>query len=218
MRKQGFRVVLFGCLVSFLLLGTACKSTYYSTMEKFGVYKRDILKDRVQDARNEQDKATEQFKDALTRLRELYGSPGGDLEKMYDRLKSDYDRSVSRADAVKERIAKVESVAGDLFKEWEQEITEMQSSKLAADSREKLRATREKYESLHTAMKRAEASMEPVLAEFKDQVLYLKHNLNAQAIGALKGETLDIEKEIQQLIREMNASIQEADSFINGLK
>jgi hypothetical protein len=218
MREQGIRVALFGCLAACLLLATACKSAYYGTMEKFGVYKRDILKDRVQDARNEQDKATEQFKDALTRLRELYGSPGGDLEKMYDRLKADYDRSVSRADAVKERIAKVESVAGDLFKEWEQEITEMQSSKLAADSREKLRETREKYESLHTAMKRAEASMEPVLAEFKDQVLYLKHNLNAQAIGALKGETLDIEKEIQQLIREMNASIQEADSFIDGLK
>jgi hypothetical protein len=217
MRERGIRLALFGCVVS-CLLATACKSAYYGTMEKFGVYKRDILKDRVQDARNEQDKATEQFKDALTRLRELYGSPGGDLEKMYDRLKADYDRSVSRADAVKERIAKVESVAGDLFKEWEQEITEMQSSKLAADSREKLRETREKYESLHTAMKRAEASMEPVLAEFKDQVLYLKHNLNAQAIGALKGETLDIEKEIQQLIREMNASIQEADSFINGLK
>jgi hypothetical protein len=187
-------------------------------MEKFGVYKRDLLKERVQDARNEQDKATEQFKDALTRLRELYGSPGGDLEKMYDRLKSDFDHSESRATAVKERIGKVESVANDLFKEWEEEITEMQSGKLAADSREKLRSTREKYESLHTAMKRAEASMEPVLAQFRDQVLYLKHNLNAQAIGALKGETLDIEKEIQQLIQDMNKSIQEADSFIQGLK
>jgi uncharacterized membrane protein YqgA involved in biofilm formation len=68
------------------------------------------------------------------------------------------------------------------------------------------------------AMKRAEGSMEPVLAQFRDQVLYLKHNLNAQAIGALKGETLDIEKEIQQLINDMNASIQQADSFIQGLE
>jgi hypothetical protein len=187
-------------------------------MEKFGVYKRDILKDRVEDARNEQNKATEQFKDALTRLRELYGSPGGDLEKMYDRLKADYDRSESRATAVKERIAKVETVASDLFKEWEQEISTMENSRLAADSREKLRATREKYESLHTAMKRAEASMEPVLRQFHDQVLYLKHNLNAQAIGSLKGETVNIENEIQQLIQDMNNSIQQADEFIKGLK
>lgn len=186
-------------------------------MERFGVYKRDILKDNVQEARDEQKKAAEQFKDALTRLREMYQVNGGDLEKMYDRLKADFDRSQSRANAVKERIRKVETVASDLFKEWEQEIQTMESSKLASNSREKLRATREKYEALHTAMKRAEESMEPVIKQFNDQVLYLKHNLNAQAIGALRGETMDIEKEIQQLIKDMNTSIAQADAFIKGL-
>jgi len=201
-----------------LLLTTGCRTAYYSTMEKFGVYKRDILKDNVQEARDEQKKAAEQFKDALTRLRELYGSPGGDLEKIYDKLQADFNHSTSRANAVKERIRKVETVASDLFKEWEQEITTIQNPKLASDSREKLRETREKYDSLHSAMKRAESSMDPVLAQFRDQVLYLKHNLNAQAIGALKGETLDIEKEIQRLITDMNSSIQEADRFIQGLK
>ncbi len=201
-----------------LFLVAGCRTAYYSTMEQFGVYKRDILKNNVEAARDEQKKAAEQFKDALTRLRELYGSPGGDLEKVYDKLQGDFNKSKSRADAVKERIQKVETVSGDLFKEWEQEITTIQSAKLAADSREKLRETREKYDSLHTAMKRAEASMDPVLAQFHDQVLYLKHNLNAAAIGALKGETMDIEKEIQRLISDMNASIQEADRFIQGLK
>ena len=187
-------------------------------MEKFGVHKRDILKENVQEARDEQTKAAEQFKDALTRLRELYNIQGGDLEKTYDRLKADFDRSESRATAVRTRIGKVETVATDLFKEWEQEIQQMESSNLAAQSRQKLTATREKYESLHSAMKRAEASMDPVLKQFKDQVLYLKHNLNAQAIGALKGETMDIEKEIQKLIADMNASIQQADAFIKGLE
>jgi hypothetical protein len=200
-----------------LLLLAGCRSTYYATMEKFGVYKRDILKDNVEDARDEQKKATEQFKDALTRLRELYNIQGGDLEKTYDRLQADFTKSETRATAVRERISKVETVASDLFKEWEQEIQQMESTKLASQSREKLRATREKFESLHSTMKRAEASMDPVLKQFKDQVLYLKHNLNAQAIGALKGETVDIEKEIQQLISDMNASIQQADAFIKGL-
>jgi hypothetical protein len=202
-------------IVLFFTVG--CRTTYYKTMERFGVYKRDILKENVEEARDEQKKAAEQFKDALTRLREMYQINGGDLEKMYDRLQRDFDRSQFRATAVKERIGKVETVASDLFKEWEQEIQAMENSRLAANSREKLRSTREKYESLHTAMKRAEASMDPVLAQFKDQVLYLKHNLNAQAIGALKGETLDIEQEIQRLIRDMNSSIEQADAFIQGL-
>src|SRR5688572_12207480 len=201
----------------FMLFALGCRSTYYATMEKFGVHKRDILKENVQEARDEQAKAAEQFKDALTRLRELYNINGGDLEKTYDRLKADFDKSEARANAVKERIGKVETVANDLFVEWDKEIKLMENSSLASQSRDKLRTTREKYESLHTAMKRAEASMDPVLKQFRDQVLYLKHNLNAQAIGALKGETLDIEKEIQQLISDMNASIQQADSFIKGL-
>lgn len=209
---------LGAALAALLLLGSGCRTTYYATMERFGVYKRDLLKKNVEEARDEQKKAAEQFKDALTRLRELYKIDGGDLEKMYDRLKADFDRSETRANNVRERIGKVETVSSDLFKEWEKEIAEMQSSKLAANSREKLRATREKYEALHSAMKRAETSMEPVIAQFKDQVLYLKHNLNAQAIGALRGETLDIEKEIQQLITDMNASIQQADTFIQGLE
>ena len=211
------KVYLLG-LVASVLFTVGCRTTYYKTMEKFGVHKRDMLKENVEEARDEQKKATEQFKDALTRLRELYNIDGGDLEKTYDRLKSDFDKSESRATAVRERIDKVETVASDLFKEWESEIAQMESSNLARQSREKLRSTRDKYESLHTAMQRAEASMEPVLKQFRDQVLYLKHNLNAQAIGALKGETLDIEKEIQQLIKDMNASIQQADSFIQGLE
>jgi len=209
---------LLGLAGIFLFFCAGCKTTYYKTMETFGVYKRDILKDNVQDVRDEQKKAAEQFKDALTRLRELYGSPGGDLEKLYDKLQADFDKSTSRANAVKDRIRKVETVSSDLFKEWEQEIGTMQNARLAADSREKLRETREKYQSLHSSMKRAETSMEPVLAQFHDQVLYLKHNLNAQAIGALKGETMDIEKEIQRLIADMNSSIEEADRFVQGLK
>lgn len=210
---------MMGAVLAAMLLCTAgCRTTYYKTMERFGVYKRDLLKDNVEEARDEQKKAAEQFKDALTRLREMYQVDGGELEKTYDRLQADFNRSETRANAVRERVQKVETVAADLFKEWEKEIAEMQSSKLAANSREKLRTTREKYETLHSAMKRAEASMDPVIAQFKDQVLYLKHNLNAQAISALRGETLDIEKEIQQLIKDMNASIQQADAFIQGLE
>src|ERR1043165_7352126 len=124
MRKMGG--LGLGLLAMMLLMGTGCQTTYYKTMEMFGKEKRDILKSRVQEARDEQQKTAEQFKDALTRLRELYGSQGTDLEKMYDRLKSEYDSAETRASAVKTRIDKMETVARDLFKEWDQEIGQMQ--------------------------------------------------------------------------------------------
>lgn len=201
-----------------LVLGSGCQTTYYKTMEMFGKEKRDLLKNRVQEARDEQQKTAEQFKDALTRLRELYGSQGTDLEKMYDRLKSEYDGAETRAAAVKTRIDKMETVGRDLFKEWEGEIAQMESANLKSDSRAKLRETQTKFDALASAMRRAEASLQPVLKQFRDQTLYLKHNLNAQALGALKNEANDIEREVQRLLGDMNNSIKQADDFIKGLK
>ncbi|MDX1953304.1 MAG: DUF2959 domain-containing protein [Verrucomicrobiota bacterium] len=218
MKPQGRGFRGLGLLLLACLLVTGCQTVYYQAWEKFGKEKRDLLKDNVKDARNEQEQAAEQFKDALTRLKEMYGFQGGNLEKAYDKLKADYDRSASRAKAVSSRVEKVEQIATDLFAEWEAEIKNMSNDRLSANSRAQLRQTREKYESLHASMKKAESSMQPVLKQFQDQVLYLKHNLNAQAIGSLKGEAVDIEKEIQRLIKDVNASIAEADAFIQGME
>ena len=202
-------------MVVSLLAG--CRSAYYSAWEKFGVYKRDLLKRKVEAARDDEKAAGEQFKDALTRLKEMYGFQGGDLEKTYRTLQSDYDRSVTRADAVHKRVRDVESVAEDLFTEWEKEIREITSEKLREESRGKLRETRRRYDDLHAALKRAEKSMDPVLTRFRDQVLYLKHNLNAAAIASLKGEATNIQGEISRLLEEMNRAVSQADEFINTL-
>ena len=194
-----------------------CRSAMYATYEKFGVYKRDLLKKRVIAARNEEKEAGEQFKDALTKLREMYGSSGSDLEKTYDKLKSEYDGSVARADAVRKRVRDMETVAGDLFREWESEIQQISSESMRSSSREQLRQTRERYDEMHRALKRAEQSMEPVLTKFRDHVLYLKHNLNAQAIASLKGEAVSIQDDIARLIEDMNGSIEQADAFIKQM-
>ena len=60
--------------------------------------------------------------------------------------------------------------------------------------------------------------MGPVLAHLNDYVLYLKHNLNAQAIGTLRKEVTRIEISVKELIRDMENSISEADQFLKNLK
>ena len=52
----------------------------------------------------------------------------------------------------------------------------------------------------------------------KRDLLNLKHNLNAQAVGSLRGEAVEIEREISKLITDMNASIAQADEFVKGLE
>jgi hypothetical protein len=194
-----------------------CRSTYYAIWEKLGREKRDLLRADVVDARDAQQAASQQFKTALERMKDLYGFDGGKLETAYNQFKSEYEDCASRADKVRSRIKDVERVAGDLFKEWDNEIGQISDAKMRADSRSKLNASRGKYDQLHAAMKRAEASMDPILAKFHDNVLYLKHNLNAEAIGALKGESVKIETDISQLIADMNKSIAQSDAFIKTL-
>jgi hypothetical protein len=204
-------------LTVFVVATLGCRNAMYATYEKFGVYKRDLLKKRVIAARDDEKEAGEQFKDALTKLREMYGNSGSDLEKTYDKLKSEYDGSVAKADAVRKRVRDMETVADDLFREWESEIQEISSESMRTGSRDQLRQTRERYDDMHRALKRAEQSMEPVLTKFRDHVLYLKHNLNAQAIASLKGEAVSIQNDIARLIEDMNGSIEQADAFIKQM-
>jgi DNA repair exonuclease SbcCD ATPase subunit len=209
----------FGALTIVFVLATTtgCRSGYYAAWEKVGVHKRDLLKKRVAAARDDQAAAGEQFKDALTRLQELYNFTGGNLEKTYNALRRDYDNSVQKAEDVRKRIRDVETVAEDLFKEWEDEIRLISSPALQASSREQLQETRRRYRDLHSALKQAEKSMDPVLTQFRDHVLYLKHNLNAQALASLRGEAQNIQTDISRLLAEMNAAIARADEFIQAM-
>lgn len=201
-----------------LLFAAGCQKTYYSTMEKFGKHKRDILVDRVEDARDSQEQTKEQFASALEKFKSVVNVPSGKLQEKYDTLKAEFDESESKANAVKKRIDAVEEVANDLFAEWKDELEQYKNRELRSSSQKQLDETRSRYNQLISAMKRAESKIEPVLSAFRDQVLFLKHNLNAQAIASLQTEVTTMETDIGRLIEEMEKSIAEADSFIKTMK
>lgn len=192
----------------------ACESTYYSTMENFGIEKRDIFVDRIEETRDAQQDAQEQFQSALEQYRSVVNFDGGDLEELYNDLKDEYDESEAVAGEIAGRIESVEDVAEDLFEEWEAELELIKSASLRADSSRKLRETRRRSDKLIAAMWKAEKSVHPVLDTLRDQVYYLKHNLNARAIAALKGELQSIDADVDRLIRQMQSSIDEANAFI----
>ena len=205
------RVMMTGIFL--VLIG--CESAYYKTM---GYHKRDIMVDRVQDARDAQEDAKEQFESALEQFSTVLNFQGGELEEKYNQLKTEYDASEKQAQNVRLRIEEVEDVAADLFAEWQEELDQYTSSSLRKSSARKLAETRRQYAKLIGAMKRAERKIDPVLNAFRDQVLYLKHNLNAQAIASLQSELVSIESDVARLISEMEASIKEANAFISSMQ
>ncbi|WP_299770267.1 DUF2959 domain-containing protein [uncultured Pseudoteredinibacter sp.] len=206
-------------LIALLSLGLmACQSAYYSAMESVGMHKRDILTSRIEGVRDAQVDAKEQFRDALDRFSQELGYNGGELQSVYENLRDAYEDSQQEADNVSRRIDEVEDVAEALFAEWEDELEQYSSASLRRESQSQLRDTRKQYKNMLVTMRSAESKMAPVLKTFNDQVLYLKHNLNARAIGSLKAEFGGLRRDINTLIARMEESIAESDKFIKNLK
>ena len=215
MRRRDIKIL---CMVMIFVALTGCSGTYYKAMEGLGIEKRDILVDRVEDARDAQDDASEQFASALEQFRATVNFDGGDLEGIYDKLNAEFEKSQGEAEQVSERIEAVESVAEDLFSEWEEELDQYSRADLRRSSSTLLNDTRQRYRQLMKSMRRAEKSMQPVLVAFHDQVLVLKHNLNARAIGSLKNELSNIERDTARLIEQMQQAIAEANAFIDTME
>jgi hypothetical protein len=190
---------------------------YYGVLETLGKTKREMVVYRVESARDSLEDAKQQFESALEEFSVLLAVEGGPLEQKFKKLSHEFSLSETRATAVQDRIKAVETVGETLFEEWEQELEKYTNRSLRTQSRTQLRLTHHHFVRLIKAMKRAETRMAPVLAAFQDQVLYLKHNLNAQAIASLDKEFVTVTMNIAGLIAAMDKSISEAEAFMKSL-
>jgi len=212
------RTIQHFVLLIFFTVLSACSSVYYKGLEEIGIPKREVMIYRVEKARSTQEETKQQFKSALEQFTAVTNFQGGDLETTYNKLNNEYEASVKKAEEINKRISDIEDVSKALFEEWEEELNQYSNAGLRQNSRQKLIATKAHYKNLITAMKRAESKIEPVLSVFRDQVLYLKHNLNAQAIAALKGQLGSVQADVSALVAEMEKSIMEANNFIKAIE
>lgn len=223
-RRSNFAVFTAAAIIALPVAGLAplsgCAKTKIWVNEKLGYEKREQLVSTVEKARDQQEKAKVTFTSALEEFLSITegDETTADLEKKYKKIESAYENSMSRAEAVHSRISGVESVAKALFTEWEKELGQYSSDNLRQQSQDQLDATRERYTNLIGAMKDAASKMDPVLTAFKDQTLFLKHNLNARAIASLETDLAKVKTEVADLIAEMEASIAEANAFIDELQ
>ncbi|HSQ52085.1 MAG TPA: DUF2959 domain-containing protein [Nitrospiraceae bacterium] len=197
---------------------SACDTVYLATMDKMGYAKRDILSSRVKSARDAQEDAKKDIQSALEQFGNVVSYQGGDLEDTYKKLNSELQSSEDSAETVRKRIRDVESVADALFSEWETELGQYSSADLRRKSEAKLTQTKTRYKEMLGAMNRAEQRIDPVLRPLRDHVLYLKHNLNARALAAIKGELVKVDAQVDRLVKDMNRSIAEADKFIQAME
>lgn len=193
------------------------RDVYYRTRESLGEHKRDIVVYEVNQACINLQETRDQFEDALQRFKTVITVQNSSLENKYNLLKRQYEVCQTKAESVSNRIRAIENVSEALFNEWELELDHYTNRLLRTNSRQQLKVSKQRYVRLIRTLNRAEDRMKPVLSAFKDQVLFLKHNLNAQAIAAIQHEFVEIGMDISQLIRIMEIIIAEASEFIASL-
>ena len=215
MRKLFTKNIL--SLIALTLFMCACSSAYYGMMEKIGIHKRDLLVSRVEAARDSQKEAQKEFKTALEAFKSVTNFKGGDLEDTYEKLRKRLETSEARADEVHKRIESVDDVANALFAEWKDELSSYSSDSLRDASERELKETKVRYSGLLSAMRNAEKRINPVLTPLRDRVMFLKHNLNARAIGSLNSELTSVQSNVDILLADLQRSIDEADSFIEKM-
>lgn len=202
----------------FLFTLTGCQSTYYATMEQVGIHKREIMADRVEAASQAQQEAIQQFSSALNAMQSLTQFKGSELEELYNNIHTQYEDSEDAVKSVSKRIHAVKDVSEALFFEWKEELLLYSSPKLRSNSKAKLLKTQQNYQKMLNAMENAEKQMHLVLNTLRDNSLYLKHNLNATAIGALKNEFSELKLNIDLAIKNMKTAIAQSESFLVSLK
>lgn len=209
----------FHCTAIVLVCFVAgCGIIIDTTKHELGYERRTILVDNVKTARNDEDAAKQQFQTTLQEFQAVTHFNGGDLEAEYDKLNFQYQECETRAQDVRDQIARVERTAAKMFDEWNGELSQYSSDDLRQRSEAELNDTKARYEKLIGVMKNAASKMDPVLSRFKDEVLFLKHNLNAAAIASLSTTAAGIETNVSKLVADMEASIAEADNFVNQMQ
>ncbi len=197
---------------------SGCASVQYSALEKVGIHKRDILVDRVEDARDAQSETREQLVSAYDELSGLIGHDGGELEEKYKRLSKEVERARDATQDLDDHLSSIDRVSEDLFEDWESELDLYSSAALRTDQEKKLALARRQFTKMRGRMQTARSRVDPVMAVLEDNVLFLKHSLNAQALAALRGQATTLEGRVDALIRDMQVAIEEADAFIARMR
>ena len=205
---------MYKILNLFLLMSfTSCSTIYYKSWEVLGKEKRDLLESNMGDLSEDQEDAREEFSSVLEKIQKKYYFDGGKLEDTYDKVSSDYEDLESEVNSVSDQIEKVEEIAEDLFDEWEDEADSFENASYRKRSLASLDKTKKSFKGVLVSARKSEEKMKRLLKKYRDQVLYIKHNLNAKAIGHLSGKLKNLENEMNALILELKSSIEKSKNF-----
>jgi len=201
-----------------ILSSQGCNNSLgYSFQEAMGTPKRQVLLSRVQDTRDSLKETKKTFASAMQQFGSVYKESGAKLENKYVILKKEYDTCNSKASELRGQIANVKSIGQVLFQEWQKELDQFTNEQMRKLSEVKMQQTREKYVTMTDSMDRVSARITPVMNSMNDQLLNIKHSLNALIVVSLEEELTQLRGHMDSLSADIDASVNHCNAFIGSM-
>jgi hypothetical protein len=171
------------------------------------------------------ERASEEMKDVRKHLNEAFEAYHKTLREGTDERRSSYkdlvkalERCEEETKELRKRHREMDEQAEEYFKKWKNSVKDIKNADLERRSEERLEATRRRYREVSMRWKTMGEDYEPVLAELRDQVVYLGHDLNEDAVLSLKEDAAELEELARALFRSMEGFGSTADEYIGGLE
>jgi ElaB/YqjD/DUF883 family membrane-anchored ribosome-binding protein len=209
--QKKVRIVLAVLVFVVVVFMTGCGGAYKAS----GQYKRDLLLNRIEKAKQCHERAKNQFEVVLANYADIIDANAGDIRTEYNKLNRECKRARKIAKEISQRVKDVEDIGKPMFRNWEDELAEYNNEAIRRSSEEQLDLTRRNYLKCVHSIKSCQGKVEGVLASLNDQMLFLSHNLNSKALSAFKKNTASLKSEVGALVKQMQAGIKEAETFID---
>ena len=167
-------------------------------------------------------KAIADTKVQLMKTMEVYNSLFADdadnRKKIYNNIQKEMENTEKRRGKIVEEAAKMNAEADALFKDWTNSTAAIESPDLRKRSEERLNATKASYAEIGTAAQKAGDMYGPFMKALQDQITFLGHDLNPDAVASLKPDAAKLNERADQLIRSIDDTIATSNKNIGALR
>jgi hypothetical protein len=188
----------------------ACASTKGSA----SIQRVDDLVTRVEAVHVEAELAKAAIYDTLLALRPVLTPTEGDPKAQFDTFLAALDAAEASAQDLDDTIRPMEQSARQVFLQWEQDLREFSNDGMRERSRDRMQATRSRYDAVLRSARGASEHLDEWTASLRDIALFLAHDFNSASIHAIQSESVVLRDEAKGLGQELDRCMQAAELYV----
>ena len=159
-----------------------------------------------------------QLERTVTGYNAILAEQAKDRRGAYKDLIKDKDNTQTKVEAVRQRVAGMEQEANTLFAAWAKNVEGITEEGLRKKSQARLDDTKKRFGDILSAGKQAREAYDPFMKQLADQITYMGHDLNPEAVASLKPDAAKLNDQATKVFARVDETMKVAREYINSLR